>query len=383
MFKDEYRRYQEAVHAEEALIRRTLAKARAARQTAPRHALPVLAAVVCMLAMLILPQFLRRTPAADVTSTPPTAAPTFAPAAHATTFDGMTLRYLDSYASDGSVYILLSLQGDAVTPEMSLRFALSSEKTGQTFLSGTQQLDHDATRKISTFVVAFHEKDMTQYLPAELTPDGLCFPTETYDPSALRMLPEDDHLTLTLLQYSCYHYQPLEGLALEELTKLHFSSRLTGSELVDGSDAVSRELEMQVELAGTPAWTEAPLCTPMEGYHIMTAWNMEGQQLFVETQQDAAYISSISGGPVELHAWLYLLPRDISAHPWQSTGLYENVHAAKYRITWQGDETKLRYLQHLFPLDGIDLEEYMLGVYGSYTTSLTDVPHALSFTLGD
>lgn len=264
-----------------------------------------------------------------------------------------------------------------------LRFALSSEKTGQTFLVGTQQLDHDAGRKLSTFVVAFHEEDMAEYFPIELRGDGWGFPAEAYDPSSFQMLPEDDRLTLTLLKYGHYHYQPMEEMALEELPVLYVSCKLPNAELIDPSDAEFRELEMKVELVGTPDWTEAPLCTPMEGYHIMTARNVDGERLIVETQVDATYIAPLSNGPVELYTWLYLLPRGVEAHPWKSTGLYENVHLAKYRLTWQGDETKRRYLQHIFPLDGIDLDKYMLGVYGFYQIDLPDNSRTLTFTLGE
>ena len=138
----------------------------------------------------------------------------------------------------------------------------------------------------------------------------------------------------------------------------------------------------QAQLVGTPQWADPPLSTPIEGYHIMTARIINGQRLIVETKMDAAYIGPHGEGPAQLYAWLYLLPRGVEAHPWQSTGLYENVYAAKYRLTWKDDESKRRYLQHIFPLDGIDLEQYMLGVYGHYRINLPDSSGHLSFTLG-
>lgn len=384
MFRDEYRRQQEAVHADEGLIRRTL-NAAARRKAQPRAAWkPVLVAALCVL-LVAVPVFLRRPAEPDVTSMNATATPSpvFSPIGHCTTFDGMTLRYLGSFSTDGSRYILLSLQGDGVSEEMSLRFALSSEKTGQSFWVGTQQLDHDAGRKLSTFVVALHEEDLEDYLPMELATDGWRFPSQAYDPAAFRMPPADDRLTLTLLEYGHYHYQPLEDLALETLTAFHPSSQPPDAAMpyISGSDL--DELALQVELTGTPEWTDPPLYTPMEGYHIMTIQNISDRQLIVETQTDAAYIKSLSEGPVELYAWLYLLPRDVDAHPWKSTGLYENVYAAKYQLTWTGDESKRRYIQHSFPLDGVDLDRYMLGVYGQYRISLPDATSTLSFSLGD
>lgn len=384
MFRDDYRRMNDDTHASEKLIRRTV-EACSAKTHRARSLMPVLAVMVCVLALLVIPRVLRpQGPAVagdNPSQTPQPAA--FTPIGHMTEFDGMTLRYLSSFTTQGSRYIMLTLQGDGVSEEMSLRFALSSEKTGQTFWVGTQQLDHDADRKLSTFVVAFHEEDMAEYSPIELRGDGWGFPAEAYDPKTFRMLPEDDRLTLTLLEYEHYHYQPMEEMALEELPVLYVSCKLPNAELIDPSDAEFRELEMKAELVGTPNWTEAPLCTPMEGYHIMTARNVDGERLIVETQVDAAYIAPLSNGPVELYAWLYLIPRGVEAHPWKSTGLYENVHASKYQTTWQGDETKRRYLQHTFPLDGIDLDKYMLGVYGFYQIDLPDNSRTLTFTLGE
>ena len=383
MFKDEYRRQQEAVHAEEALIRRTL-NAAARRKAQPRASWkPALVAALCVL-LVAVPVCLQRPANRDVTSTnssiTSSPAPDFMPIGHETQVDGMTLRYLGSFSTDGSRYIMLTLHGDNVSEEMSLCFALSSRKTGQHFQISAQQLAHDADRKLSTFVIAIHEKYLQDYLSMELTADGWRISPQ---PCASELPPEDDHLTLTLLEYGHYRYQPLEELALEELTVLHVSSKAPGIPPAAPTDSEFQHREMKVEIVGTPDWTDPPLYTPIEGYHIMTIRNIDNQSLIVETQMDEAYVRPIDAEAAELSAWLYLLPRDIDAHPWQSTSLYENIYAAKTQLTWKGDESNRRYLQHIFPLDGIDLDRYMLGVYGHYRINLPDASSALSFSLGN
>lgn len=58
MFRDEYRRMNDDTHASEALIRRT-AEACGRKTERSRSFMPVLAVMVCMLALLVIPRVLR------------------------------------------------------------------------------------------------------------------------------------------------------------------------------------------------------------------------------------------------------------------------------------------------------------------------------------
>lgn len=329
MFKDEYRRLNDSIHADEALIRRTLTAAEKHQRVPHRRVLPILAAAVCMMALLVLPQLLRHIPSADVTSSNsvPTPVPDdFTPIGHTTTFDGMTLRYLTSFTTEGSRYILLSLEGEPVSEEMSLRLALTSEFTGQTFYVGTKQLDHDAARKLSTFLVAFHEKHLEEYLPMVQTAEGWRLPAQTFDPSHFRMPPEDDRLTLTVLEYQHILYESLE----EELP-LHTLPTNAATALHKADRIYSPPQESENGISMLPVLTGGTAIRLFEGVRLCAGF--DGENLRLQTRH--AQPLSVS----DLTAYLFLVPTDMPDRPWQYFGIWEDVLSPDSLFDWTDEET--------------------------------------------
>lgn len=381
MFETEYRRLNDAVHADEALIRRTLA---AARRPSPARSrlLPLLAALLGMLALLIVPRLLQDVPAADVTSanTTATPAPAFTPIGHTAEADGMTLRYLASYAAEGSAYILISLEGEAVTEEMSLKFALTSEKTGQTFWIGSQQLDHDAARRTSTFLVACHEDDLPEYTPVELTATGWRFPFAAYDPTTFRPLPPDDRLTLTLLDYSHLLHVPLgDALPLATLP----TDAATVSCAVDSVEypADADAGEVQSLLDASTAMTAA---LPGE---VLVAAGFAADGLHVQLRIPGGRL--LSEGNETLGCWVYLVPGSIAdENPWRLRGVCEGVpEPAVQAVRTDAAENVLirdyRYdvSREALLADGPD--SWALSALVLHTVDLPDNTSQLVFTLGE
>ena len=118
MFKDEYRRQQEAVHAEEALIRRTL-NAAARSKAQPRASWkPALVAALCVL-LVAVPVALKLANTNDFTPLDAPAAPTATPAfvCREGTFH---LQHISSSIVGDKAYILLAAEGSGVSEKLTL-----------------------------------------------------------------------------------------------------------------------------------------------------------------------------------------------------------------------------------------------------------------------
>lgn len=379
MFRDDYRRMNDSTHASEKLIRRTV-EACSAKTHRTRSLTPVLAVMVCVLALLVIPRVLRPQGSAaagdNLVSTPQPAA--FTPIGHMTEFDGMTLRYLSSFTTQGSRYITLTLQGEGVSEEMSLRFALSSEKTGQTFWVGAQQLDHDADRKLSTFVVAFHEEDMAEYSPIELRGDGWGFPAEAYDPKTFRMLPEDDRLTLTLLEYSHVLYEPLaEELALTELPQ--------------DVSTITREVSMVYALPSEDPDRFAAFVNP-KSVEKETLAEGASIELFGSVRLTAGYDHNLLRmqtrhtqplSVTDLSVYLYLVPASLPDRPWQDFGIWEGVYQTDILFDWENTETGEYFREYGYAVNPEQAADLMLCALGFRRFDLSDNSRTLTFTLGE
>lgn len=373
MFRDEYRRQQEGVHADEGLIRRTLSAA-VRKQTQPAPAWkPALIAALCVLVMAV-PVLLYRPARPDVTSADATAtpAPAFSPVGHSTQVDGMTLRYLSSYASDGGAWILLSLQGEAVTDEMTLTFALTSEKTGQTFLSTGKQLHHDAGRRLSTFMVTYHDDELMDYMPIELTEDNWRLPATAWDPTTLRPLPPDDRLTLTLLEHKHLRYAVLDVLAPEELP----TNAATILRPVDFASPSAPEMAVLDPATGKS-------CSPFAD--VLVSAGFAGGQLHVQTKVPGS-VPSVQGGATTSCS-VYLLPSDFSGHPWLVRGVTEGVPAPIATADWTDAERAVQLRDVCYDVSPADLRDSdtLWDLY-AVTLQIIDVPDnasRLTFTLGE
>lgn len=378
MFENEYRRMNDGIHADEALIRRTLAALPKAQPTPRRRMLPLVAAAVCLMALLVVPHLLRQTPSTDVTSASATPAPAdFTPVGHVTEFDGMTLRYLTSYSTAGSRYILLSLEGEPVSEEMGLHFALTSEKTGQGFWVGAKQLNHDAARQLSTFVVAFHEEYLTEYLPIELTGDSWRFPAQAYDPTLFRMLPEDDRLTLTVLEYQHILYEsleeelPLHALPTEAVTALHKADQI-----------YHPMAEPQTGEAVLPVLTGGTTIQLFRDVRLSAGF--DGESLRVQTRH--AQPLSVS----DLTVYLHLACGSLPDRPWQYFGIWEDVLSPDTLFDWT-DEATGEYVREyrytgIYPGDDAQLpfdDSWKLCAIGFQKVDLPDNSRTLTFTLGE
>lgn len=118
MFKDEYRRHQEAVHADEALIRRTL-NAAARNKAQPRASWkPALVAALCVL-LVAVPVALKLANTNDFTplDAPPTPTATPAFVSREGTFQ---LQHISSSIVGETSYILLAAEGSGVSEKLTL-----------------------------------------------------------------------------------------------------------------------------------------------------------------------------------------------------------------------------------------------------------------------
>ena len=374
MFKDEYRLRQEAVHADESLIRRTL-NAAARSKAQPRASWkPALIAALCVL-LVAVPVALERITAPDVTSASPTPTSAFTPVGHAAEFDGMTLRYLNSYSANGSTCILLSLQGGAVTEEMTLNFALTSEKTGQTFWVGTTQLNHDPARQLSTFLLEFHDTELTQYTPVTLTADDWRFPGAAYDPAAFRPLPPDDRLTLTLLHYRHLRGAPLgDTLPLESLPTDASTIECT----VDSAYPESTIRNGQATLLAPDAGRK---CAPFTDVSVSASFI--GDSLYVQTTCPGGE-QLLSDGLSTTNCWAYLMPMNITENPWLLHGVVEGLPAPAVTTVRNG-EVQLR--DYRFDVSRRELlegnEAWQLWAVSQQTVDMPDNSTTLTFTLGE
>ncbi|MBR3764082.1 MAG: hypothetical protein IKK57_05970 [Clostridia bacterium] len=380
MFRNEYRRLQEGIHASEHLIHQTLNAAAPARHPAHSRLLPIAAVLVCLLVTLTLPR-LSRPAALDITSENPasTPAPTFIPVGHETLADDMALRYQTSWSTAGERFIVLTLQGEDVSEVMNLRFALTSEKTGQTFWVGTQQLSHDPVRKLSTFVISFCESDLPEYTPIVLTSDTWTFPVEAYEPARFQMLPANDRLTLTLLDYTHILYEPLaEELPLDALP----TDVGTVARTVDDSYHIPASLAEGPQILLDAA---SGLACEVFGSFTIRA-GMNGNTLRVQTA--LPFHALRDNGSTELRAYIFLVPHTMTEHPWKSRGIDEGVAApnALHIIRDKESEMEIRDYRYDIPTDAEHSpygEGWMLCAVGFRTTDLPDNTCRLTFTLGD
>lgn len=377
MFEAEYRRLNDAIHADEGLIRQTVAAVRTPRRTTPL--LPILAALACLMALLISPRMLRNAPAADVTSHNPTVtpAPVFTPVGHVTEADGMTLRYLASYASEGSAYILISLEGEAVMQEMSLTFALTSEKTGQTFWLGAQQLDHDAARQRSTFVVAYHEDDLPEYTPVELTATSWRFPSTAYDPTTFRPLPPDDRLTLTLLDYDHLLHVPLgDALPLAALPTDAGTVSCTVDGVIYPADAGPDAPQLVLDAA-------TGMTVTLHGDVRVTA-GFADDGLRVQLRIPGGTL--LAEGSETLGCWIYLVPQQIAdVNPWRLRGIHEGIPQPALMCVRTDSGENLLFRDYRFDVDRTALlaDGWQLSALVLHTVDLPDNASRLVFTLGE
>jgi len=346
MFRDEYRRLNDAVHPDEALIRRTLE--RASQPRSPRSALPLLTAVVCMLVLLILPGLLR-TSAPDVTTqTSASTTPGMQTIdASQLLIDGMTLRCIGSQHHAGSTYLLLSLEGEGISEEMRLTFAVTSEMTGQTFAFDAFQIDHDPQVRRSTFLLEIHDitrGDMSPCEPLEWNGGRWQPLSAAWDPTQFQPLPAVDQLTLTLLSYRHILYLPLnDTLPLSSLPD-DPPTRLVTAEYVMNlpvTDPLWQELYQQAD--GYSRFLEEPkkvltacepLGTPYDGFHIVAA-GFDGDALCVQTCTEEAYAYANDADNRGL--WLYLIPLELMDRPWQYIGLFDGILSPITQYIWHDE----------------------------------------------
>ena len=381
MFKDEYRQLNDALHADDALIHKTL-QAAATREHPPRRrsGLVVTALLtVCVIALMVLPRLSATIPADAPPLSQFPAADDFTPIGHMTEVGGMTLRYLSSYSMQGSTFVLLSLSGENVSEDMVLNFAATSQATGQTFLMAATPLDYNRELQRMILVMAIHDKDLSGYLPLERHKDGTWdFVSEAYDPSAFTAIPADDRLTLSLMSYQHILYQPLDHLALEDLTTALPSCWIDvesmGIPVLDVSD-----MDVKLQFREQVLYDVEPLCRPVEGFNLLHA-RRTSEQLIVSTQIDTAYAPTNPESSTALYAWLYLVPREMMTRPWTTLGLYEGV---KTHTRFAGDTEDSASTLYAFPLTDEEAAGYMLCLYGFYEINLNGSEAALTFTLGE
>lgn len=387
MFKDEYRRMNDDIRASEALIRQTLSAAKKARK--PARLVPALAASVCLLALLLLPRLTLPGAASDVTAqdTTPSPAAAFTPIGHSTEVDGMTLRYLSSCGANGSAYILLSLEGEAVSEDMSLTFALTSEKTGQTFWLGAYQLNHDAERQLSTFMLEIHDAVLPEYTPIVLKGDGWSFPSEAWDPTRFAKIPADDRLTLTLISYKHILFDQLgDTLPLESLpTDVTTISRTVDEVITQPYWADIEYRQDAPDSQKTVLQSGEPLCEPFEGFQIVGA-GFDGEQLRIQTCIDLT--ETAADGRESLGAYLYLVPRSFPDRPWESIGIWEGIYAPSALCAWTDEETNESYRDYRYDVSREELLPpnaggWQLYALGFRTVNLQDASHTLTFTIGE
>lgn len=154
MFQDEYRRMNDAIHADEQLIRRALNAAQ--RRSAPRSASwrPLLITALCVLlvALPVLGKLLyeRRQTVLDDQPTP-----TELPLLDDMNEDqrGVVLQYLSSADTGGMTCMWLSAEGPDVHADMSIRLALTVDETGESCTMDADASMYDEAARRASFLV--------------------------------------------------------------------------------------------------------------------------------------------------------------------------------------------------------------------------------------
>lgn len=153
MFQDEYRRMNDAVHADEALIRRTLDKA---SRRAPRPAAwrPLLITALCVLlvALPVLGKLLYENRPTVLDDQP---SPTEVPILHDTSDDqqGVVLQYVSSADMGGTSCLWLSAEGAQVHADMRITMTLTVDESGESCrLSAVASMFDEAAQRASFLV---------------------------------------------------------------------------------------------------------------------------------------------------------------------------------------------------------------------------------------
>lgn len=154
MFQDEYRRMNDAIHADEQLIRRTLNAAQ--RRSAPRSASwrPLLITALCVLLVVVpvLGKLLyeRRQTVLDDQPTP-----TEVPIQYDTNEDqrGVVLQYISSADMGGMTCMWLSAEGPDVHADMSIRLTLTVDETGESCTMDADASMFDSAAQRASFLV--------------------------------------------------------------------------------------------------------------------------------------------------------------------------------------------------------------------------------------
>lgn len=160
MFKDEYRRRQDAIHADEALIRRTLDAADAHNA---RHAAgwkPALIAALCVLLVTVpvLTKLLHEHKPTVLDDQP---TPTIPPVLNDVSGDqqGVVLQYISSADMGGTTCMWLSAEGPEVHADMRITLTLTADQTGETCRLSAAASMFDETARRASFLVPLIDAD--------------------------------------------------------------------------------------------------------------------------------------------------------------------------------------------------------------------------------
>lgn len=249
MFKDEYSRHQEAVHAEEALIRRTL-NAATRQKAQPRSWKPALIAALCVLVVAV-PVALKLANTDDFAplDAPPT--PTVTPAfvSHEGTFQ---LQHISSSIVGETSYILLAAEGSGVSEKLTLDVQWTIND-GETIWAQT----------LTPIEYSVNPPRATYLLTADCAQEGLT--TSDHLPLAL-----GDSVTMTLMRW----WHATEDGSAPDVTRdgettLHFNMGGVGEKRVSGGIVYSVKADGTARLEN---WlypsTYAEVPAKVDGYQV-------------------------------------------------------------------------------------------------------------------
>lgn len=397
MREDEYRRHFDTIHADEAVIRRTLAAATARRRHSPAGWKPMLVTALCVL-LVAVPAFLKvmqpPTPAPlDAQPTPfvtVTAQPTdvpYTPSADPASRP-VNLQYVSSYLTDEYAYVLLNAQGSGVSDRLILRLSVMTEGVDEaTQIQTGYPVSYDPATQTASYMLTLKRLDKATYLwhddgeamyvydyamfdgalititlnqwehtlqgPFRLAEDWNDLPenpeTIVRDVEYVRAMPQDD------IFYRMQNDPAHAGMAWPELQTYHNRDKVV---LKAGDSLLSFAEGIDVVAAG---YTEGKL-------HVQ----MRGKEPLVENEELVSKLVSLS---------VLLVPEEIAGQPLHAST--EHLHVeAEAGYSWYDPKEKVTCLDVRFPLGPQELEGYTLYAFTPYTANPTN-PQSIAFRVGE
>lgn len=393
MFKDEYRRMNDSIHASEALIRRTMTAAQAQRQRQPSTWKPLMIAALCVL-LVAVPTFLKLTyhPSPAILDIVPT--PTVVPVAEKTVpastpvSRDVTLQYVSSYLSDEYAYVFLNAHGSGVTDRLILRLSVMTEGVDEpTQIQTGYPLSYDPATQTASYMLTLKRLDKATYLWHDNGEAMYAYDYAMFDGALITItlnqwehtlqgpvrlaedwndLPQEPETFVRDVEY--VHAMPQDDI-FYRMQKDPANADMTWPEL-----QTYYNRDKVVLKAGEPLFSIA------EGIDVVAA-GYTGGKLHVQMRAKEPLVENEELVSKLIGLSLLLLPEDIAGQPLHAST--EHLHVeAEAGYSWYDPKEKVTYLDVRFPLGPQELEGYTLYAFTPYTANPTN-PQSIAFRVGE